>query len=89
MLGEHTEAARILARTGTGGAAAEDDPGSVADALQRLIDAPPAPDPEAVADYAWPALAERYEQLIEEACGGPRPRSLMARILIISFSAGR
>jgi glycosyltransferase involved in cell wall biosynthesis len=68
VLGEQTEAARIVARAGAGVAAAEDDPGSVADALERLLDAPPVFDDGAAAAFAWPALAERYEQLIEEAC---------------------
>jgi hypothetical protein len=41
---------------------------SVADALERLLDAPPVPDRDAVRAYAWPALAERYEQVIEDVC---------------------
>ena len=53
-------------------AASESDPGSVADALERLIDSPPVPQADAVAAYAWPVLAERYEQLIEEACASAR-----------------
>jgi glycosyltransferase involved in cell wall biosynthesis len=68
VLGEQTEAARIVARAGAGVAAAEDDPGSVADALERLLDAPPVFEEGAAAAFAWPALAARYEQLIEEAC---------------------
>jgi glycosyltransferase involved in cell wall biosynthesis len=72
VLGERTEAARIVARAGVGVAASENDPGSVADALEQLMDAPPARDREAVRAYAWPALAERYEGLIEEACATPR-----------------
>jgi glycosyltransferase involved in cell wall biosynthesis len=71
VLGEQTEAARIVSRAGVGVAAAEDDPVSVGDALERLLDAPPTPSREAVGAYAWPALAERYEAVIEEACGGP------------------
>ena len=68
VLGEHTEAARIVARAGVGVAASERNPGSVADALERLLDAPPVPSREAVRSYAWPDLAERYEQVIETAC---------------------
>jgi glycosyltransferase involved in cell wall biosynthesis len=68
VLGEQTEAARIVARAGAGVAAAEDDPGSVADALERLLDAPPVFEEGAAAAFAWPALAARYERLIEEAC---------------------
>jgi glycosyltransferase involved in cell wall biosynthesis len=72
VLGEDTEAARIVARAGVGVAASEGDPGSVADALERLIDAPPSLRDDAVAAYAWPVLAERYEQLIEQACANVR-----------------
>jgi hypothetical protein len=43
-------------------------PMSVADALERLLDAPPVPDRDAVRAYAWPALAERHEQVIEDVC---------------------
>ncbi len=68
VLGEHTEAARIVARAGVGVAASERNPGSVADALERLLDAPPVPSRDAVRSYAWPDLAERYEQVIETAC---------------------
>jgi glycosyltransferase involved in cell wall biosynthesis len=75
VLGEQTEAARIVARAGAGVAADEGDPGSVADALERLLEAPPAPNREAVRAYAWPALAERYEAIIGEACAGRHPRS--------------
>ena len=41
VLGEQTEAARIVTRAGAGVAAAAGDPGSVADALERLLDDPP------------------------------------------------
>jgi glycosyltransferase involved in cell wall biosynthesis len=73
VLGERTEAARIVAQAGAGLAAPGDEPTSVADALERLLDAPPVPDREAVSAYAWPALAERYEQVIAEVCGRARP----------------
>ncbi len=66
VLGEQTEAARIVARAQVGLAAGENDPESVAAALERLVDAPPEPNAEAVRAYAWPALAQRYEALIEE-----------------------
>jgi glycosyltransferase involved in cell wall biosynthesis len=71
VLGEHTEAARIVSRAGAGLSAAEGDSGSVADALERLLDAPPVVDQRAVAPFAWPVLAERYERLIEAACAEP------------------
>jgi glycosyltransferase involved in cell wall biosynthesis len=72
VLGDRTEAARIVARAGAGLAASETDPGSVADALERLLDAPPTPDRAAVGAFAWPVLAERYERLVEEACAAAR-----------------
>ena len=68
VLGEQTEAARIVARAGVGLSAADDDSDSVAAALERLLDHPPTPDRAAVGTYAWPALAERYERVIEAAC---------------------
>lgn len=72
VLGEETEAARIVAETGAGVAASERDPASVADALERLLDGTPTPARESVAQYAWPTLTERYERVIEEACAAAR-----------------
>ena len=68
VLGEHTEAARIVARVGAGTAAAESDPDSVADALERLLDCPPSANRELLTAYSWPSLAQKYEALIERAC---------------------
>jgi glycosyltransferase involved in cell wall biosynthesis len=78
VLGDQTEAARIVARAGAGLSAPATDPGAVADALERLVDDGSTPDAAAVNGYSWPVLAERYERLVEEALdtrgvsGGPR-----------------
>ena len=59
VLGEDTEAARIVSRAGVGLAASEGDPGSVADALERLIDShrPRGPDGRGVLRLAGPRRA--------------------------------
>jgi glycosyltransferase involved in cell wall biosynthesis len=67
VLGERTEAARIVTRARAGVAASERDPSSVADALERLLDSPPAPNADTVAAYSWPALATRFERVVDEA----------------------
>jgi glycosyltransferase involved in cell wall biosynthesis len=68
VLGEQTEAARIVADTGAGAAASATDPQAIADALQRLAGAGPADggDPEAVDRYSYAELAERYAGLIDD-----------------------
>ena len=75
VLGEQTEAARIVARARAGVAASERDPRSVADALERLLDSPPTPDAGSVAAYSWPALAMKFERLVEEAVRAKRSRA--------------
>ncbi len=65
MLGEETEAARIVTRAGAGIAIPADDPRAIADALRRIVVEPlPAPVEEAAA-YAYPALVERLGGVIE------------------------
>ena len=62
-----TEAGRVVAETG-GEVVAADDPEAIADALKRLVNAPPAPPPaEAVAPYTYPAPAERMAEAVERA----------------------
>jgi glycosyltransferase involved in cell wall biosynthesis len=67
VLGEETEAARIVAETGTGTATSAVDHRAIADALQRLIKTAGLEnrDASAVSRYAWPELAARYAELIE------------------------
>jgi glycosyltransferase involved in cell wall biosynthesis len=66
VLGDETEAARIVGETGTGFSAPASDPRAIAAALRRVVEAPPPP-PKAqtVAPYAYPALVGRLGELIE------------------------
>jgi glycosyltransferase involved in cell wall biosynthesis len=66
VLGDRTEAARIVADAGAGIAVAADDPGAVAGALERLVagDIAPTAAPE---QYGYPAIAARLAELVEVA----------------------
>jgi glycosyltransferase involved in cell wall biosynthesis len=67
VLGEETEAARIVTETGAGSATSAVDPRAIADALRRLTKADGLEnrDASAVSRYAWPELGARYADLIE------------------------
>jgi glycosyltransferase involved in cell wall biosynthesis len=63
-----TEAGRIVAETRAGEVVGSDDVGAITKALRRLAAGEiEAPDPEAVRDYSYPALAERMAEVVEEA----------------------
>jgi glycosyltransferase involved in cell wall biosynthesis len=66
VLGDRTEAARIVADAGAGLAVPADDPSAVASALQRLVagEIEPAGAPP---QYGYPALAGRLAELVEVA----------------------
>ena len=66
VLGEETEAARIVAEAGAGIAIPADEPRAIADALRRIVVEPlsGARSAEAAA-YAYPALVERLGGVIE------------------------
>ena len=68
VLGEETEAARIVTDSGAGFATPADEPEKIAAALRRLLEAEPAggADREAIERYAYPKLAEEYAELIED-----------------------
>jgi glycosyltransferase involved in cell wall biosynthesis len=68
VLGEDTEAARIVADAGAGFATSADDAEKIAAALRRLLETEPisGADREAVQRYAYPKLADDYAQLIED-----------------------
>jgi glycosyltransferase involved in cell wall biosynthesis len=68
VLGERTEAARIVAETGAGLATSATDPEAIAAALRRLAETPSADgrNTELLARYSYPLLAKRYAQLIED-----------------------
>jgi glycosyltransferase involved in cell wall biosynthesis len=71
VLGEETEAARIVADAKAGFATSADDPERIANALLRLVEGvlPEGPDPEAVARYSYRELACSYAELIENVSG--------------------
>jgi hypothetical protein len=69
VLGDETEAARIVEETRTGTSTSSHDPGAIAAALTRATSAPPPErDETALQRYAWPALAAEYARVIESAC---------------------
>jgi glycosyltransferase involved in cell wall biosynthesis len=71
VLGEETEAARIVEEVGAGFSAPAHDVAGIAAALRRLVDRPPlkgAP-PDAIKRYSYPELTRAYAALIEEVAG--------------------
>ena len=64
VLGDDSEAARIVREAGAGLAAPSADPEAIAVALERLPEAVPAAAPRA---YAYPELARRFAELVELA----------------------
>ena len=68
VLGDDSEAARIVAETGAGFATSGNDPNLIAPALERLVASPPERprDTAAVESYSYPHVAQRYAELIEE-----------------------
>ena len=64
VLGDDSEAARIVREAGAGLAAPSADPEAIAAALERLPEtAPPAAPPA----YSYPELARRFAELVELA----------------------
>ena len=69
VLGEETEAARIVAEAGAGFAASATDPTAIAEALRRLVEEPEEPPTtESISRYSYSELAERLSGLIEDVC---------------------
>jgi glycosyltransferase involved in cell wall biosynthesis len=67
VLGEDTEAARIVREAGAGTATSATDPEAIAGALAALADGPPPPaDPAAIERYGFPAVAARLAELLDE-----------------------
>jgi glycosyltransferase involved in cell wall biosynthesis len=66
VLGDETEAARIVRETGTGEAASATDPAAIATALRRFAggESGTSRDPEALEEFSWARLATRYAELI-------------------------
>jgi glycosyltransferase involved in cell wall biosynthesis len=75
VLGEETEAARIVAETGTGLATSAVDPQAIAEALKRLVESKWSrdADDDAIDRYSWTSLGNRYAELIERVCAGREP----------------
>jgi Glycosyl transferase 4-like domain len=68
VLGDDSEAARIVAETGAGFATSGSDSNLIASALERLV-ASPSEHPRdwaAVESYSYPHVARRYAELIED-----------------------
>jgi glycosyltransferase involved in cell wall biosynthesis len=67
VLGDDSEAARIVAETGAGFATSRSDPNAIAAALHRLVCSPSAWSRNALAfdRYSYPQVARRYAELIE------------------------
>ena len=68
VLGEGTEAARIVADAGAGTATSESDPGAIASSLRAALDGAPTVEgrDEVLERYSYPRLVERLAALIEE-----------------------
>ena len=68
VLGEGTEAARIVADAGAGIATSASDPDEIADTLRRVLADTPKVDGrnEVLERYSYPRLVERLAALIEE-----------------------
>jgi glycosyltransferase involved in cell wall biosynthesis len=67
VLGEGTAAAEIVRSARAGVVASATDPAAIASALERVVETPPPPPAgEAVAPYAFPAVAEKLAALIED-----------------------
>jgi len=66
VLGEETEAAQIVWQAGSGFAVSASDPRVIADALRRVVLEPPQPvSATGVGEYAYPAIVERLEAVID------------------------
>jgi glycosyltransferase involved in cell wall biosynthesis len=71
VLGEESEAARIVMETGAGQVVAADDPAAIGEALRRLVrSSGTGATPGSVAKYSYPEIAAQVADLIEEVCGG-------------------
>jgi glycosyltransferase involved in cell wall biosynthesis len=75
VLGEDTEAARIVEGAGAGIVAPADDPGAIADALRLLLAAPDGarPAPSGISRYSYASLAARMAEQVERAIVGAGP----------------
>jgi len=68
VLGEGTEAARIVGDAGAGTATSASDPAAIAASLRAALERPPTAEPrdEVLERYSYPRLVDRLAALIEE-----------------------
>jgi hypothetical protein len=69
VLGEETEAARIVAETGTGIATSASDSGRIASALRELVERAPDLGSTKIDQYSYAALAEKLAEVIDRVGG--------------------
>jgi glycosyltransferase involved in cell wall biosynthesis len=71
VIGDETEAARIVTATGRGAATSADDSRAISAALRRAVeeDWPSVADGSEVQRYSWAALADTYAALVEQLVG--------------------
>jgi glycosyltransferase involved in cell wall biosynthesis len=75
VIGEGSEAARIVGDTGTGFAVQAESPAAIAAGIERLMrGAGTTPDADAIARYSWERLAGQVGELVDELCARPAPR---------------
>jgi hypothetical protein len=68
VLGEETEAARIVAETGTGLATSASDPTRIAAALRKLVEQPPGRAAGSIEQYSYGSIAEKLAEVIDRVC---------------------
>jgi glycosyltransferase involved in cell wall biosynthesis len=69
VLGEQSEAARIVVEAAAGQVVAADDPAAIADGLRHLLRSPgTGADPASVKKYSYPEITRQFADLIEEVC---------------------
>jgi glycosyltransferase involved in cell wall biosynthesis len=67
VLGDESEAARIVTEAGAGIVTPSDDPAAIAEALRRLVAGEVRPPSVELDRFAWPSLAACFEEEIESA----------------------
>jgi glycosyltransferase involved in cell wall biosynthesis len=72
VIGEGTEAARIVAESSIGFAVPASDPRAIAGGLRRVVLEPPRPPPQVARQYAYPALVDQLATVIEHVAAHAR-----------------
>jgi glycosyltransferase involved in cell wall biosynthesis len=71
VLGDESEAARIVTEANAGRAVRNQDAGAIAAALEELVTGEVSVSGNAIERYSWPVLAKQFEREIEAASAGP------------------